>query len=40
MEISNQTTENLFDNAIVMEQLESRLELATTSSKITITFEF
>ena len=40
MEISNQTTENLFDNAIVMEQLESRLELASTSSKITITIEF
>jgi hypothetical protein len=28
MEISNQTMENLFDNAIVMEQLESRFELA------------
>ncbi len=40
MEISNQTTENLFDNAIVMEQLESRLELASTSSKLTIEFEF
>jgi hypothetical protein len=40
MEISNQTTENLFDNAIVMEQLESRLELASTSSKITIVIEF
>ena len=40
MEISNPTTENLFDNAIVMEQLESRLELATTSSKITIVIEF
>jgi hypothetical protein len=32
MEMSNQTTENLFDNAIAMEQLESRLELACEPS--------
>ena len=32
MEISNQATQNLFDNAIAMEQLESRLELAAEPS--------
>jgi hypothetical protein len=34
MENQIQNTENLFENAIVLDQLESRLELATTVSKI------
>jgi hypothetical protein len=38
MEISNQTIENLFDNAIAMEQLESRLELAATPSDHIVIF--
>jgi hypothetical protein len=34
MENQIQNTENLFENAIVLDQLESRLELAATVSKI------
>jgi hypothetical protein len=40
MENQIQNTENLFENAIVLDQLESRLELAATVSKVHVVFDY